>query len=445
VGSALHRAIDRALAGIGNARDGVPDAVEKTIWGSPAGKKRIAERLAKLLPAHSTYIEPFAGSAAVLFAKQPSQLEVICDADPDIARAYKVVQGLRAADFDQLRKLDWVGRESTFHKLCDTTPRSDLGFLYKFLYTTHFSYGKMRGKSFSPSSKGVAARTVDRLERFAPRLARVKIRSGDYEPVVRKYDGKRTAMFLDPPYAGYDARVGESRFDEQRFFAMLKSLKGNWVLTYGIRGELPQLLKSAGYDVRTIRTRRSIGSMRNVGGPSVLTQLLATNFAHSEKALAELASDDLVLNAFAPQPPATKSGVRFDRVARLVKGASPTDERFVLGIVLEPETVDSQGDIYSVDEVRNAAHTFMEDFGALGIMHRLRVDGQVKLLESYLAPDDVRIGELTVKRGTWLLGVRVLSDELWAAVRDGTITGFSIGGYARRVPTRDAPSEGAAA
>ncbi|MCA9586088.1 MAG: N-6 DNA methylase, partial [Myxococcales bacterium] len=135
-----------------------------------------------------------------------------------------------------------------------------------------------------------------------------------------------------------------------------------------------------------------------------------------------------------------------DKPSRLVKGTDPNDERFVLGIVLEPEVVDAQGDIYSGEEIRAAAHRFMEDFGGLGLMHRLRVNGQVKVLESYLAPTDFTIGELSVRRGTWLLAVRVLSDELWERVKSGDLTGFSIGGSARRVPepapvpTSDQPS-----
>ena len=58
----------------------------------------------------------------------------------------------------------------------------------------------------------------------------------------------------------------------------------------------------------------------------------------------------------------------------------------------------------------------------------------VKVLESYLAPTDFTIGELAVRKGTWLLAVRVLSDELWERVKTGDLTGFSIGGSARRVP-----------
>jgi hypothetical protein len=55
---------DRREAAIAYARrvlaasQGEP--VEKTIWGSPAGKKRIAQRLVAMLPAHKTYVEPFA-------------------------------------------------------------------------------------------------------------------------------------------------------------------------------------------------------------------------------------------------------------------------------------------------------------------------------------------------------------------------------------------------
>jgi hypothetical protein len=47
-----------------------------------------------------------------------------------------------------------------------------------------------------------------------------------------------------------------------------------------------------------------------------------------------------------------------------------TEERYVLGVVLEPESVDAQKDIYSAAEVREAAHRFMEEYRNLGFMHR---------------------------------------------------------------------------
>jgi DNA adenine methylase len=262
----------------------------------------------------------------------------------------------------------------------------------------------------------------------------VKVFGGDYEKVVRKFDSKDTVHFLDPPYVGYDVDVGESRFDEQRFFDLLKSIKGKFLVTYGVRGELPKLVERAGFWTKRIRTRRSIGSMHGVGGSTVLTQLLVANYEPVTKSL----DDAFIVEPWTapdnePAPSAHRESA-FEKSTQLVKGLDPSDERYVLGIVLEPEVVDAQGDIYSAEEIRGAAHRFMEEFGGLGLMHRLRVNGDVKVLESYLAPTDFAVGDLTVRKGTWMLAVRVLSDDLWARVQSGDLTGFSIGGSARRVP-----------
>ena len=403
--------------------------VEKTIWGSPAGKKRLADRLVAMLPAHKTYVEPFAGSAAVLFAKEPSDVEVINDADLEIADAYRLIKKLTQEGLARLKKLPWVGDEKTFKRLLDVEPEDDVERLHRFLYLTHFSYGKMRGKSFSPTVVGVEATTIKRIEKFAPRLKKVKVYGGDYEKVVRKYDSKDTVFFLDPPYPGYNVDVGESEFDEERFFEVLKALEGKWLMTYGVRGKLPGLLKDAGFHIKRIRTPRTIGAMRGVGGPSVLTQLLVANYKFVEKhADAHAWLDDWEPAAATPSAPP------IEKVCPLLKDLDPDDERYVLGVVLVPERVDAQGDVYSHEEVRQAAHRFMEEFGGLGLMHQLRVNDQVKVLESYLAPVDLQVGVVAVPKGTWLLAVRVQSDELWERVRAGELTGFSIGGSARRVP-----------
>ena len=430
-------------------------AVSKTIWGSPAGKKRLADRLAALLPAHKTYVEPFAGSAAVLFAKEPAEVEAIGDADLEIAEAYRIIKRLGRGQLDRLRRMSWTGDETTFKRLLDESPSDEVRKLHRFLYLTHFSYGKLRGRSFNPGSAGVEARTLDRIEAFAPRLRNVRIYGGDYEKLVRKYDAADTVFFFDPPYAGYNVDVGESDFDEERFFALLKSLKGKFLLTYGVRGKLPGLLKEAGFTIKRIRTPRSISAMRGVGGSSVLTQLVVANYELVEKTefdlepwTGQLSLDDgpkpgpagkaESMHVERAEPAEAADAATFAKSIPLIKGVDPDDERYVLGVVLEPEVVDAQGDIYSPEEIRQAAHRFMEEFGGLGLMHRMRVNGQVKVLESYVAPVDFAVGEVSVRKGTWLLAVRILSDALWEQVKSGELTGFSIGGSARRVPEPDA-------
>lgn len=115
---------------------------------------------------------------------------------------------------------------------------------------------------------------------------------------------------------------------------------------------------------------------------------------------------------------------------------SDTEERIAYGEVLVPDEYDSQEDIYTVEDVRLAAHRFLELYkGRTGLQHReIGINDRVKVLESYLAPVDFELEGRQIKKGTWLMCVRVLDDTLWEAVKNGDITGFSIGGDGVRTP-----------
>lgn len=124
----------------------------------------------------------------------------------------------------------------------------------------------------------------------------------------------------------------------------------------------------------------------------------------------------------------------------LAKGFSifkTAEERFVLGIVLEPtkelNKPDSQGDIYSAAEVAKAADNFMEQYQQIGVQHKEMTE-KVKILRNWITLEDTTIDGQPVAKGTWILGVRVQDDDLWQKVKDGEITAFSIGGKANREP-----------
>ena len=109
------------------------------------------------------------------------------------------------------------------------------------------------------------------------------------------------------------------------------------------------------------------------------------------------------------------------------------DRRLVLGVVLEPNSVDTQGDTIAPEEIERAAHLWLARFQDRGFMHRQIVNSKLEIYESYLAPADLTIGGQRVKKGSWLLMYHVVDDVLWAAVKRGDLTGFSMGGFARRV------------
>ncbi len=110
------------------------------------------------------------------------------------------------------------------------------------------------------------------------------------------------------------------------------------------------------------------------------------------------------------------------------------EEQTITGIVLKPETTDAQGDIYSAAVIREAAHKFLANYNSktkLGLQHKTFKSGQFALVESYLAPGDIAINSKIVTEGSWVMTVKVLDSKLWQMVKDGKLTGFSIGGRAK--------------
>ena len=106
------------------------------------------------------------------------------------------------------------------------------------------------------------------------------------------------------------------------------------------------------------------------------------------------------------------------------------DKRIVYGIVLEPHTVDLQGDVLGVDTIEEAAHKYLTASRTVGDSHSHKADAEV--VESYLAPADYELGGQSISKGTWIMGVRILDDAMWQLVKDGEYTGFSIGGTGTR-------------
>ena len=120
----------------------------------------------------------------------------------------------------------------------------------------------------------------------------------------------------------------------------------------------------------------------------------------------------------------------------IVKADEEGDERLVMGIVLEPETVDLQKDIYDADVIKAAAHDFLREYNAgtvVGFMHK-DMNRALEVVESWIAPADMTIASTKIKKGTWLMTVHVSEEAIWKSVKEGKIAGFSIGGLAKVQP-----------
>lgn len=268
--------------------------IEKAIWGTPGGKRVLANKLAGMLSPHKRYVEPFAGAGAVFFVKEPAKHEVLNDLDSEVMNAYRAIKVLTDKEMAELGRMSWTAVRATWQSLMKASPSGKVAKLHRFLYLTRFSYGCLRGHGFSPAHEGVVAKIMPRIQKGRERLRKGKVElfSGDYR-AMKRFDGKDTFWFLDPPYPGYNSfngqgagaasggKVGEKGFDEEAFYRFAKSLKGRVIITTGVKGRM----KWPGFQVKRISTPRSISAMRGVDGDTKLAQLLISNFSITRKDL----------------------------------------------------------------------------------------------------------------------------------------------------------------
>lgn len=112
--------------------------------------------------------------------------------------------------------------------------------------------------------------------------------------------------------------------------------------------------------------------------------------------------------------------------------SSDDDKRLVYGVVLEPDSFDLHEDLLSFDTIEKAAHNYLITSRVVGDNHLTKAEAEV--VESFLAPVDYTLGEELVRKGSWVMVVKVHDDDLWQGIKKGEYTGFSIGGVGRRVP-----------
>jgi hypothetical protein len=108
-------------------------------------------------------------------------------------------------------------------------------------------------------------------------------------------------------------------------------------------------------------------------------------------------------------------------------------KHIVIGVVYQPDVEDAHGDMMDAVEIEKAAHLFMEGQHTYNIdkQHDLDAD-KGYVVESYIAPCDMEIGDQVIAKGSWVAGVKVTDDDTWEDIQKGEITGFSMWGVGKR-------------
>lgn len=176
------------------------------------GKGNMIAKLLPLVPIHKTYVEPFAGAASLLFAKEPSPVEIINDLDSGIVSLFRILRDPeRFVRFHNYAALTPFSREE--YVVCKDTWKEcadEIERAYRWYVVARMSFsglfGSSWGYSITTSARGMASScsrwmgVLELLPQICDRLMRVQIEHADFRNIISRYDTPQTFFYCDPPY-----------------------------------------------------------------------------------------------------------------------------------------------------------------------------------------------------------------------------------------------------
>jgi len=233
------------------------------------------------------YIEPFAGSAAVLLSKRPVAIEVVNDINGDLINFYRtlrnpetkdaLIAALEATPYARVELLDACSPSGAVDEV-----EAARRFMVRSNQTFVGGGGTTQWvATLNPSSQHSNATKwwnyVERLEAVAQRLRGVQIECTDGVDLLRRAiksgNTRNTAVYIDPPYpsstrngSSYRSEMTDAEHDALLEVAV--TLRGPTVISTYPNQRYEEALGAASWTSREVQ----FSSSSNAGSGSVATR-----------------------------------------------------------------------------------------------------------------------------------------------------------------------------
>lgn len=173
------------------------------------GKTAIADEIVRHLHAHQHYVEPFAGSLAVLLAKPPAHMETVSDLDGDLFNFWRMLRE-RTDEFVRVCALTPHSRAelAIAYEPCDDELERARRIWVRLSQARSGQHFKRTGWRYYQDPRGSHSSMPDYLDayvaRMGPAAARLRMVSLENLPaleIITRYGRHRDCLiYADPPY-----------------------------------------------------------------------------------------------------------------------------------------------------------------------------------------------------------------------------------------------------
>ena len=179
----------------------------KAILKYPGAKWRLADWIIEHLPEHKVYLEPYFGSGAVFFKKEPSYIETINDINGDIVNLFRVCRE-KPQELATLMNLTPFSREE-FQSCYDMNDSDSVERARRTLVRYHQSFGTCNSSKNSwknvqtyggPRCATMWNHLPKTIIECCERLKQAQIECTDAITLIKRYNDEKTLIYCDPPY-----------------------------------------------------------------------------------------------------------------------------------------------------------------------------------------------------------------------------------------------------
>ena len=238
----------------------------------PGGKSRSVKYIIEHLPYRKLYIEPFGGSAAVLLARHPSQLEVYNDRYGGIVAFYRCIRDKNKMEALCSRleltiysREEWVWCKE--HWDCE----DDVERAARWYYMIQYSFGGLcrnfgRALKATGGMGGKIRNAIKHFNDLHARFKEVQIENQDWYQILHDYDSHDAVFYVDPPYMDSDSGIYKFKMtidDHKELLKMIFTMKG-FVAVSGYSNPLYESQKwSSRFEWESFVSLQSIGGEGN--------------------------------------------------------------------------------------------------------------------------------------------------------------------------------------
>ncbi len=222
--------------------------VHNAILKYPGGKWRIAEWIISHFPEHKVYLEPFFGSGAVFFKKEPCYVETVNDINGDIVNLFRVCRDF-PEELAKLINLTPFSREE--FAACYERSEDPIEQARRTLVRYHQSFGTCNSSknSWRNVQKYGGPRTATMwnnlpgiIVEICSRLKDAQIENTDAFTLIDRYNDKKTLIYCDPPYVISTRRrnMYQSEMTDIQHLELIEQLKksSSMIILSGYENEL---------------------------------------------------------------------------------------------------------------------------------------------------------------------------------------------------------------